>query len=400
MRFGTAIGSALVAVGILFAGIDSVILFKGWAAYGLDWWDKLAYGTAAASVPWVVAVYPFVWWALWLTGRWRAIFPLVVVTAVYCILIAYSVIGAMGSIATQRGTVIADRKEARESVDSLKDQRNRYRNELGWIAKHRPPDQIAAVIAAEKIKRQWEWTEGCRNITGGSQRTYCTGLSALQGELAAAKKAEELHGKIAALSQQVDGRAPVGEKADPMAASLTYWLNKLGLSSVTEAEATLGLPIATPIVLLIGEMVFIWCGFLVRGMSHKQLIDAEFGLRQALPSLSPLQAAGEPAPLPGSPALPPPQTSAQEALRSRQQQLARWFFAECARPVSSGGLPEEQWYALYSEVCARSRDVPLGLEEFRGLARRRGAVVTVVDGRTFYERILPLMPKQEAPMTG
>jgi hypothetical protein len=124
-------------------------------------------------------------------------------------------------------------------------------------------------------------------------------------------------------------------------------------------------------------------------------MDNEFGLRPAMASLSPLQAAGEADNPPASPALPPPQGASQDALRSRQQQLARWFFAECARPVSSGGLPEEQWYALYSEVCARSRDVPLPVEEFRAIARKRGAVVTVVDGRTFYERILPLMPDEE-----
>src|SRR5688572_30189144 len=180
VTFASTLGGAFLAAGILFAAIDSVILYKGWAAYGLDAWDKLSYGTAAASIPWTIVGFPFVFWLMWLRGRWRAVLPIVIAATVYFILLAYSLIGAMGSIATQRGQVIADRQASRESTDSLKDQRNRYRNELGWNTKHRPPGTVAAQIAAEKIKPAWQWTEGCRSIAGPSQRAYCTNLQALQ----------------------------------------------------------------------------------------------------------------------------------------------------------------------------------------------------------------------------
>src|SRR5262245_16021428 len=267
ITFGAALGGIFLGVGVMFAIIDSIILFKGWGAYGLDATDKLSYGLSAASIPYVVAGYPFVWWVLWLRGRWRAVFPLSVAGLVYVVLIAYSLIGAMGSIATQRSQVIADKTAAHDSLDALKSQRDRYRNELGWIQKHRPPDQISADIAKEKLKRLWEWSNNCRDITNGTQRGYCTNIQALQGELAAAKQSEIIHKKIDNLSSQIDGRAPVSEKADPMAATLVLWLRKVGVN-VSESEASMGLPITTPVILLIGEMVFIWFGFLLVGLDH------------------------------------------------------------------------------------------------------------------------------------
>src|SRR5678809_112293 len=121
ITFGVAIGGVLVAIGAMFAVIDSVILFKGWGNYGLDWADKLSYGLSAGSIPYVVAIYPFVWWVMWLRGRWRAVFPLAVAGLVYAVLIAYSLIGAMGSIATQRSQVIADKTAAHDSRDALVD---------------------------------------------------------------------------------------------------------------------------------------------------------------------------------------------------------------------------------------------------------------------------------------
>jgi hypothetical protein len=386
LTFGTALGGTFLAIGVLFAAIDSVILFKGWGAYGLDWADKLSYGLSAASIPWVVAGYPFVWWVLWLRGRWRAVFPLAVAGTVYAVLIVYSLIGAMGSIATQRSQVIAEKSAAHDSLDALKSQRDRYRNELGWIQKHRPPAQIEADVAKEKIKRQWEWTEGCRDIRSASQRSYCTSLQALQGELAAARKSEEIHIRIDALSRQIDGRAPVSEKADPMAATLVLWLRKAGFQ-VTESEASIGLPITTPIILLIGEMVFVWFGFMLLGIDHKRLIEVPQPVspRAAMRGAVELMASPMPA------ALPPP---ADPVTRGRE--LASWFFSECTRPVPSGGLPEGRWYALYGEQCTKSNSTPIGLEEFRALAKRHGAVPVLIDGQWHYQRVLPLVPKEGA----
>jgi hypothetical protein len=246
-------------------------------------------------------------------------------------------------------------------------------------------------MLAERIKRLWNITDSCRDINGPSQRNFCTNYAALQGELAAAKKSEELHKKISNLSGQIDGRAPVAENADPMAATLTMWLNKFGFH-IAQAEASLGLPIATPLVLLIGEMVFVWFGFIALGINHGRMVSdiadrnvsrlssAAAGMREAAPSK----------------ALPPPIPKRRDPVAAGRQ-LAAWFFSECTRPVvASSGLPEEEWYRLYRAECAKSNDVPIGVEEFRTLAQKHGAAVVIVDGKPFYKRVLPLVPKEGA----
>lgn len=389
ITFGTALGGILLAIGGMFAIIDSVILFKGWGAYGLDWADKLSYGLSAGSIPYVVAIYPFVWWVMWLRGRWRAVFPLAVAGLVYVVLIAYSVVGAMGSIATQRSQVVAEKSASRDNLDALKSQRDRYRNELGWIQKHRPPAQVEAEIAKAKINRQWEWSEQCRQPTNGNQRKFCTELSALQGELAAARQSEVIHRKIDALSESIEGRAVVGEKADPMAASLVFWLRKAGVD-VSESEATLSLPITTPVVLLMGEMVFIWFGFILLGIDHKKLL--------AIPPREPVAGHGEAVALGRSvavPALPPPPVPAANAL-TRQRELCAWFFQTYTRPAPDGSLAEADWHKLYSEVCARSHDKPLSVAEFRLIAKRYVPSLKEIDGVTFFRGVLPDMKKESA----
>ena len=40
--------------------------------------------------------------------------------------------------------------------------------------------------------------------------------------------------------------------------------------------------------------------------------------------------------------------------------------------------------------------VPVSIPEFRLLARKAGAVVVIIDGKHFYERVLPLVPKEGA----
>jgi hypothetical protein len=390
------LGIVFLGVGVLFAAIDSQILYRGWAAYGLDEWDKLSYGTAAASVPWVVIGFPFVWWVLWLRGRWRAILPLAVAGAVYAVLIVYSLIGAMGSIATQRGQVIAGRQEARESVDTLKDQRARYRTELGWIPKHRPPGQVTALLEAERIKRQWQWTDECRDIRTASHRAYCTGVSALAGELAAARKSEDLQRKIGELTQRIDGRAPVGEKADPMAATLASWLG------LDEGSTTARLPLATPLVLLIGEMTFVYLGMLLLGIGHRQMVS------HGVAGSSDVGKPGEA----GRLTLPPPLVTTGEAdvgpvlagqspppLRTtltRQRELAEDFFRRCVRPAPDGQLPEAVWYQHYCDVCERSADQPLPVEAFRRLATHFIPTIREIGGTTYYLHVLPLLPKENA----
>lgn len=399
LSLGTVLGGAFVAVGILFAAIDSQILYRGWSAYGLDVWDKLSYGLAAASIPWIVAGYPFLWWIMWLRARWRAVLPLTIAGLVYIVLIVYSLIGAMGSIASVRGQVIAEKQSARESIDDLKGQRERLKEQLAGVPRHRPAGTVQALLQAEQAKALWEATDQCKEMYGSATRKYCTGIATLQGELESARKGDELTGKIEALSARIDNRAPVAEKADPMAATLALWLGKAGIA-VKEQEASLGLPIATPAVLLIGEMFFVYAGLMLLGLDHRRLITAAEIPQQRSPAAVQREAVQGSLPPPSIPAEVVEERSTAVTLRgdpvTRGRELAVWFFAQCVRPVPAGGLTEERWYALYTEACSRSNSTPIDIEAFRALARDHGAYPVLIDGVWWYQRVLPLVPREGA----
>ena len=191
LSFGILVSNILITVGVLFAAIDSVLLYRGWSAYGLDAWDKLAYGIVGATIPWVLLIYPFAGWAMWHRSRWSAVPGLTLFAVFYVVLIAYSWIGAMGSIAGVRGQVIADREASKDSIDAIKEQRDRLKAQYAGIPKSRPAGTVQAALQAEQVKPLWEATEQCREMYGAASRKYCAGVAVLQGELESARKADE-----------------------------------------------------------------------------------------------------------------------------------------------------------------------------------------------------------------
>jgi hypothetical protein len=350
-------------------------------------------------VPWVIGLSPFLFSLTWRKGRWlglgRPTFATLVALAVWALFVVYNFVGAMGSIASVRGQVIADRKGAADQIEALKYQRNRLKDQLGWIQQRRPAGQVAALIEAEKIKPYWESTDQCTDIRGPAHRRFCTGLSALRGELEAARKWDELVAKIETLNKQIEDHQPVAEKADPTAAILT------SLFGLDERSTSERLPIATPIVLEIGSMTLLYFAFVLLGLNHTDLITR--GVRAGSST------AGQPGE--GEVAPPPPPARTGEAqvgtalagqpsppsrfTLTHQRELAEDFFRRCVRPAPDGQLTEADWYRHYCGVCERSGDVPLPVESFRRFAQRY-VTVKEIGGTTYFLHVLPLIPKEDA----
>lgn len=383
MRIGPIIGGFCGLAAVLFLAINSQILYRGAAAWGLSEWDRISYGIVGATVPWIIAICPFLF-VLSLKRGWRGIVTISVAIAVWLIFVVYNFVGAMGSIAAVRGQVIAERQGAADTIESLKYQRSRLQDELGWIPKRRPAGQIAAALEAEKLKAWWLATEECTDIRGPGHRRYCTAIEVLKGELAAARKSDDLNARIAAITAKIEGRQPVASKADPTAYILT------SLFGVDEKTTSERLPIATPIILEIGSMTLLYFAFVLLGLNHTQLMARGVGgssdAREPGKDGSGISTALPPSP---SPAIPPPMPSA-------QRELAENFFRAHVRPAPDGQLTEADWYGHYCKVCARSNDKPLPVEAFRWIARRYVPAIKEVGGTTYFLHVLPLLPKEDA----
>jgi hypothetical protein len=240
---------------------------------------------------------------------------------------------------------------------------------------------LRPLVAAEEAKPAWEATDGCREAGSAYARRFCAAHAKLASELGAAEELARLTVAIAAIDKQASS-AGVVEVVDPAA---QFWSAWTGMS--TERVQAI-IPLATPVVLEIGSMVFLSFALLLTGFQgHRHVVLGGNVPRSALLVAEPGGAATAGA-LPPPPALPP----RYDDPVTRGRELAAWFFSECTRPVPSGGLPEAKWYAAYEGECRKSNDVPVVLEEFRVLARRHGAVVTVIEGQVYYERVLPLIP--------
>lgn len=383
-----AAGLFLGGVGILFLVINSILLARGALRWGLELWEQISYAAVAATVPWVIAAMPLIVAMSWRPGK-RFSAPSILTflgLGIWLAFVAYNLTGAASSIALVRDDVVSTRKHHAGSLQADEAMRERLTREANEIPRHRPAGTVASLLAAKKAQREWDWSEKCKEAKNTRERRFCGEVAALEGELAAAKRAVELNDQIAALNTRVYSAGPAAVTVDPEArliSNLTGW---------NERWVSENLPLKTPILLELGSMTLIYFAAVLLGFTHTTQATAAL-------SSAPTQqraAAASPGPLrPAEPRQsilpsPPPIASL-----TRQRELAEWFFKECSRPAASGSLPEGQWYEHYRSICKESADQPLSLERFRKFA---GDFVRVeeIDGQWFYLGALPYVPKRVA----
>lgn len=391
LTFRTGMGAFFALVGFVFLVISSVILARGAARWALSPWDKLAYGTVAASVPWVIALMPFLVAATWRRGRWtgRPTLWTLAGCAIWLCFVGYNLLGAGGAVSFTRADAMAGREHDASTVKNLKDSRQRYTTLLDAIpAATRPTESVEPLIAAQKISPWWGYTEGCRTQSNAKERRFCTDYQKLEAELGAAKEQARLTGLIAEIDGKLLAEGAVADVIDPQAKFIAH------VMGWSEERVQEWLPLATPAILELGSITLFGFAILLLDLSHSSIFFGERAPPTQAPAPAVAVAAGAAAPLPvvqASPAAPVP-----NAALTRQVELARWFFANCVRHVASGSMPEQQWYAHYVEICARSNDVPLPVESFRRIAAPYIPSIVQIEGQVYYQRVLPLLPANAA----
>jgi hypothetical protein len=98
-----------------------------------------------------------------------------------------------------------DITQAQERYRLAKDEKNRLEGELAGIGKTRLASLIEADITAKKLDSKYNRSKSCANATLDDSRAFCQELSRLEGELASAKQAETLSGKLQEASAKLSG---------------------------------------------------------------------------------------------------------------------------------------------------------------------------------------------------
>src|SRR5690349_20373966 len=114
MEFRKLIGWGFVAIGCTFIAWNSLILSRGAARWAFSWWEAVAYGSVAATVPWVLAAMPVLIAISWKPGKrfGRPTLATAIGCGVWVMFAGYNLLGAGSAISMVRSDVVSDRKHA------------------------------------------------------------------------------------------------------------------------------------------------------------------------------------------------------------------------------------------------------------------------------------------------
>lgn len=384
MRFRTAVGCVLAAVGTVAVVANSYLLGAGamrWA-HDNDPFERWALGAGGAIVPTLLGTLPMLYGLFpsargWVAGIGRGL----LVAGLITMFLAYNFLMGTSNIAKLKEERIANEQHGAETVKAKKDKRLRLVGEIGDVPQHRPLKTVESAIAAEKTKLWFKNSKECAEPSSKDQREGCRLLQQLQGELEAARSKATLEAQVAELDEELAGAAPGNERTvDPFSAkasALTGW---------SQTDVRLLLAMLTPIAL---EVI---------GATCWKFAVALFGWpEKALqPSARPQQPQVAESPFNAAPLMSPDRANAASFQSNEEISAARrkaeWFFRECAKPVVGGSLAEKDWHEHYSKICRNTGDVPLSVGEFRRIASRFVPRISDVDGSTTYFEVLPVVP--------
>jgi hypothetical protein len=342
------------------------LLARGASRWGQEAWEQVSYGIVASIIPWVIGITPFLVAVMW---QQRRRFAAVICSTLWCVFVIYNFVGTTGAIAAVRDDVLSERTHTAGNLSAERATRTRLMAEYEGIPKHRPAGTVAPLLVAERMKPLYESTSNCKDIRRGKEVKFCANITAMESEIASARKAEEVNKQLAGLNASLAAAKPASENADPSARVVA------SMTGLPEKWIQERLPIATPIVLELGSMTLLYFAGILLGIMH--------GSAPAIQTLSDLSAHNS-------------RSSRNPDSISRQRELCEWFFAHCVRPFQSGSMSEEIWYEHYRKVCTASSDTPLPLASFRRIAEKYIPTIKPVDGVVYYQGVLPYVPSQSA----
>jgi hypothetical protein len=359
----------------VFLTVNSIILARGAFRFANLPVDQWGYAIVAWLVPWIIAVMPFAIVGCWMARRWGWV---TASGSLYILFIAYNVTGALEATTLIRGDVIAERQHGAIVSQSRINQRESLQQQRDAIAKStRPAATVAALMESEHGKKQWQWTDGCKEINSNSERKFCAAYQALKAEHGAAVQLTEITRQIGVLDERTEVTGAVAKIVDPNAAFIAGW------TGWDETKISRALNLRTPIILEFGAMFLLGIALLLFGLNHKVALIGQ--ARSIPPRDASLPISGESG---VRAALPAPTTL------TSQLDLAGHFFQTYARKVSNEAIMSEAiWYGHYKAVCAACQSQPLPLEAFRRVAKRFIPDQVEVDGKVSYRGWLPQMDK-------
>jgi hypothetical protein len=245
----------LGALGVLAASVLlAVSAALNWSfgySLGSTEFDGMILGAASVAADCFKALMPFFFFAAYRNRMWS---QMAACAVLWVVVAGYSTTSAIGQVAKDRADSGQQRSAMADQYKDLRADLKRAQEQLSWVPQHRPLAAVQADIENTKNQRPWKWTEGCTDVNGKSERTYCEGYHGLTAELASAADAQKLETRMAEISAKLGGATGVAE-ADPQAAMFAR------LTGFEQEKIQVGLTLFVALLLEIGSSFGLYVAF-------------------------------------------------------------------------------------------------------------------------------------------
>ena len=176
----------VLAAGVLLA-VSAAMNWRFGFSLGRSEMDGQIYGAASAAADCLKALVPFFFFAAVRNRVWSQV---AASALVWVVVTAYSMTSALGHAALNRFDSTGHRAQEAQTYQDLRTDLKRAEEQAGWIPQHRPFEAVQSEIDGLKMQKGWQWSDGCKNVSSKSDRTFCQKYQALNSELASAGEAK------------------------------------------------------------------------------------------------------------------------------------------------------------------------------------------------------------------
>lgn len=208
-----AFGAAVVLV-----AISCAMNYKFGTTMGRTPEDGHIYGLAAVAADVLKALSPFVIVAAFRRKLWANFTAGI---AVFLVVGAFALVGALGHLSLNRNDVTGKREVASTDYKELRSDEKRLNQNLAWIPQHRGVATIEADMRTAELQRMWTLTARCGNVQNAAGRQFCGDYNKLVAELGSAREAASIDAKLKEVKTKLAKFESGVVEADPQASSLS-----------------------------------------------------------------------------------------------------------------------------------------------------------------------------------
>ena len=235
-----------IIAALILIGVSAAMNIAFLSSLGRNEIEVLILGAASGAADALKSLLPI--FTLWAWQNKRRVFVLPAI-AVWALFVGFSLLSAFGFAASIRTEHSEQHAQLNAQLISVRDDIAKVTQELARLPLHRPAQTIQAEMAAAKQNARWVSTKGCRDATLPESRTFCAQFFKLRGELATARKADNVQAALNDFKEREKQLVTqgAGQSSDPQSALLA------NLMGVDDAHIRLALMIVLAVIVELGS---------------------------------------------------------------------------------------------------------------------------------------------------